>query len=95
MNLGRERQTVRELSNQPRYNSYRNLTKQESGQTFVSGFPKDDSRHKKLKVPYGFVDGTFIGFMDDNTPVRLKQEVNNRHSDFPNRVWFSPRLQKH
>jgi hypothetical protein len=73
---------------QPRYNFYRNLSKDEKNKNIVSGFPLKDERHKNYNVPYGFVDGTLIGFMDDNTPVRLRQEPSNRLQNEPNRVWF-------
>jgi hypothetical protein len=73
---------------QPRYNFYRNLSKDEKIKNIVSGFPLKDERHKNYNVPYGFVDGILIGFMDDNTPVRLRQEPSNRLQNEPNRVWF-------
>ncbi|GAB4233118.1 MAG: hypothetical protein Tsb0034_06180 [Ekhidna sp.] len=76
---------------QPRVNIYRNLTKDEEGLPIVSGFPLKDERHSKLSVPYGYSDGTFIGFMDDNTPVRLHQDTCNRMSNKPDRVWFQLR----
>ncbi|MEZ5196169.1 MAG: hypothetical protein R2764_07160 [Bacteroidales bacterium] len=73
---------------QPRYNFYRNITKSEEGETIISGFPLNDSRHKRIKAPHGFKDGTFIGLMDDNTPVRLHQEKYSRLSTCADRVWF-------
>jgi hypothetical protein len=55
----------------------------------VSGFPiNDKERHFKLSRTCGTPDGQFIGFMDDNTPVRLRQEANLRLSNKPDRVWF-------
>lgn len=76
------------LVRQPRYNMYRNLTNDEKTQKVVSGFPLKDNRHTNYSVPYGFVDGTLIGFMDDNTPVRLRQEPSERLSNDSDRVWF-------
>ena len=76
------------LVRQPRYNMYRNLTNDEKAQKVVSGFPLKDNRHSNYSVPYGFVDGTLIGFMDDNTPVRLRQEPSERLSNDSDRVWF-------
>jgi len=73
---------------QPRFNMYRNLHHSEREQTIVSGFPLNDLRHTQLKVPYGFSNGSFVGFMDDNTPVRLKQDSCQRMSKKPDRVWF-------
>ncbi len=76
---------------QPRLNIYRNRTKDEVGKKIVSGFPLNDPRHESIKDPYGYVDGDFIGFMDDNTPVRIRQEPSNRLSNKADRVWFQLR----
>ncbi len=73
---------------QPRLNLYRNRLKEEGGKKIISGFPLRDTRHSRVSAPHGFVDGTFIGFMDDNTPVRLRQEPCNRLTNSPDRVWF-------
>ena len=73
---------------QTRLNIYRNRTKEEVGKEYISGFPKKDPRHQKLKVPYGYVDGEYIGFMDDLTPVRLRMDAQGRLSRIPDRVWF-------
>ncbi|TAL62939.1 MAG: hypothetical protein EPN85_01380 [Bacteroidetes bacterium] len=55
----------------------------------VSGFPlKDEERHFVLKRKCGNPDGEFVGFMDDCTPVRVKQDSLNRMSIKPDRVWF-------
>jgi hypothetical protein len=76
---------------QPRLNLYRNKTKSEEGQKVISGFPLGDDRQQRIKAPHGFVDGTFTGFMDDNTPVRLRQEPCKRLSNLPDRVWLQLR----
>jgi very-short-patch-repair endonuclease len=73
---------------QPRYNIYRNRLKDEEGVKIISGFPLKDDRHQRVKAPHGFVDGEFIGFMDDVTPVRLRIDTCNRLTNKPNRVWF-------
>jgi hypothetical protein len=58
----------------------------------VSGFPsKDEERHYKLKRRCGDYNGTFIGFMDDNTPVRIKQDASERMSNRPDRIWLQLR----
>jgi len=75
-------------SKQPRYNIYRNLKPDEKGKKIVSGFPLNDSRHQTIKAPHGFTDGTYIGFMSDLTPVRLKQDTFMRMSNKPDRIWF-------
>ena len=76
---------------QTRCNIYRNRSKQEEGKDIISGFALKDDRHFRVKAPYGFIDGTYIGFMDDNSPVRLRQEPQNRLSNKPDRVWLQLR----
>jgi hypothetical protein len=76
---------------QGRYNFYRNKTKEEEKQTIISGFPLKDDRHQRISAPHGFTDGEFVGFMDDNTPVRLRQESIQRLSNLPDRVWLQLR----
>jgi hypothetical protein len=76
------------LVRQPRVNLYRNRTKEEKGKLYVSGFPRSDDRHTRIKAPHGYIDGTFVGFMDNNTPVRLRQEPCDRLTNAPDRVWF-------
>jgi hypothetical protein len=73
---------------QPRFNFYRNIINEEKNKNVISGFPLNDDRHKRIKAPHGFLNGDYIGFMDDNSPVRLRQESFNRLSNEPNRVWF-------
>ncbi|WP_395043935.1 hypothetical protein [Flavobacterium sp.] len=76
------------LVRQPRYNMYRNFSIDEKKLKIVSGFPLNDQRHTSYNSPYGFTNGTFVGFMDDNTPVRLRQEPSERLSNDSDRVWF-------
>lgn len=73
---------------QPRYNIYRNLLEEEKNKNIVSGFPLKDNRHQNVVAPHGFTDGTFVGFMDDLTPVRLRIDTCNRLSNEPDRIWF-------
>ncbi|MDI9358641.1 MAG: hypothetical protein QM528_06815 [Phycisphaerales bacterium] len=55
----------------------------------VSGFPyKDKKNHFELRRKCGEPLGDFIGFMDDNTPVRIAQDSCYRMSNKPDRVWF-------
>ena len=77
-----------QLIQQPRLNLYRTKTKEDLQNTFVSGFAAKDERHTTLQDVYGISNGTFVGFMDNNTPVRIKQDTCNRQSNQPNRVWF-------
>ena len=81
--LERKSKSVR----QPRYDFSHSI--KEYNKELVSGFPlKNIDRHFKLLRKCGEKDGTFIGFMDDNTPVRLKQDQSKRMSNEPDRVWF-------
>jgi len=79
---------TQKLIQQPRYNFYRNRQKDEEGQTIISGFPLSDTRHNRVKAPHGFTCGTFVGFMDDCSPVRLVQDSFGRLSNEPDRIWF-------
>lgn len=73
---------------QTRYD-YSHAKKEKEKEIIVSGFPKNDvDRHFKLSRKCGAIDGEFIGFMDDNTPCRIKQEPSKRLSNIPDRVWF-------
>lgn len=76
---------------QPRLNIYRTLKASEKGQRVVSGFPLTDTRHRTVTSPYGFAEGSFVGFMDDLTPVRVNQDPLNRLTTRPDRVWFQLR----
>ena len=85
-----------QIVQQPRVNLYRNKSKEEEDKTIISGFPLKDTRHKRISAPHGFVNGEFIGFMDDGTPLRVKQEPSKRFSIKPDRIWFylDNRMQK-
>jgi hypothetical protein len=73
---------------QPRFD-YSHAKAEKDYDKIVSGFPlKDEERHFVLKRKCGETIGDFIGFMDDLTPVRLKQEPCKRLSTEPDRVWF-------
>lgn len=73
---------------QPRYD-YSHSKKEDDYNKVVSGFPlKFEEGHFVLKRKCGTSSGSFLGFMDDNTPVRLDQDSCMRMSSEPNRVWF-------
>lgn len=73
---------------QPRYDFSHSKKAEQEGR-LVSGFPINDTKnHFELSRVCGAPNGTFIGFMDDNTPVRLHQDTCNRMANEPNRVWF-------
>jgi len=77
-----------ELIYQTRYD-YSTAKQQKDYGNLVSGFPlKDNSRHFELNRKCGNTNGSYIGFMDDCTPVRLIQDSLNRMSIKPDRIWF-------
>jgi len=58
----------------------------------VSGFPlKNSVRHFELNRRCGFPSGEFVGFMDDCTPCRVKQDTLSRMTNQPDRVWIQAR----
>lgn len=76
------------LIQQPRYDFSRSKPEDQRGK-LVSGFPlKDTANHFELSRVCGSIQGKFIGFMDDQTPVRLDQDTCERQSNKPDRVWF-------
>ncbi|MCF0057166.1 hypothetical protein [Dyadobacter sp. CY356] len=76
---------------QPRYDFSTAKRSTEYGM-IVSGFPaKDVDRHFKLRRKCGDMAGQFVGFMDDNTPVRLNQDTCTRLSNLPDRIWLQLR----
>jgi hypothetical protein len=76
------------LVRQPRYDFSSAKSDEDDGK-LISGFPlKDEARHFKLKRICGSCNGEFVGMMDDNTPVRVKQDSCNRMSSLPDRIWF-------
>ncbi|AWM34435.1 hypothetical protein [Hymenobacter nivis] len=96
--LGSERHDIRvllpELENgnrsgrQTRYDFSRKKKSDEVGRV-VSGFPiADKANHFELSRKCGDVAGMFVGFMDNLTPVRVKQDPLGRMSNQPDRVWF-------
>jgi hypothetical protein len=88
VHLDDAKKDIRSDLTQNRFNMYRNIKEAEKNQKVVSGFPLKDKRHQNYKVPYGFTNGKFIGFMEDNTPVRLAKDTQNRMSQSPDSVWF-------
>jgi hypothetical protein len=88
VNLGEKRITVKEWANQSMYDFKRDPTQAElKSKEVYGGLPFKDERRKNKKT-YGIADSSFIGFMDDCTPVRIKQDSQKRMSNQPDRVWF-------
>jgi len=87
VNFSSPKASTKELCGQQMYDFKRDPTDKEikSGVIF-GGLPKTDPRRENKKT-YGHSDGKFLGFMDDNTPVRVRQDAYNRMSDKPDRLW--------
>lgn len=78
--LGQDRVTLKVWSGETRRDFMRNKRRSEKTQRLVGGLPVGDHRHTNKKA-YGESDGSFIGFMDDLTPCRIKQSQ-------PDMPWF-------
>jgi hypothetical protein len=73
---------------QPRYD-YSIAKKESEYGKIVSGFPlKDKEKHIDLQRRCGNPTGKYVGFYDDNTPVRLDQDNYGRMSVKCDRIWF-------
>ncbi len=85
--LDNSRGNIRDWVGQKMYDFKRDPTKEEknSGKLF-GGLPFKDERRSNKKT-YGVVDSQLIGFMDDATPVRVKQDTDKRLGQEP-KVWF-------
>jgi hypothetical protein len=79
------------LIRQPRFDFSRAKNPSQSGH-LVSGFPLlDKKNHYELNRQCGSPAGSFLGTMDDLTPVRLDQDSCARMSSAPDRIWFQLR----
>jgi hypothetical protein len=87
VNFSSAKESTKDLCGLQMYDFKRDPTDKEtkSGSIF-GGLPKTDPRRENKKT-YGHSDGRFLGFMDDNTPVRVRQDSYNRMSDKPDRLW--------
>lgn len=85
--LDSSRGNIKDWVGQKMYDFKRDPTKQEkdSGKIF-GGLPIKDERRNNKKT-YGVSESTFIGFMDDATPVRIKQDSDKRLVQ-ESKVWF-------
>ena len=71
-------------------NLYRSENKDEKKGEIISGFALKDNRHNRIKAPHGFVDGTWVGFMDDLSPVRFrpKNDIRYKNKTAKDTFWF-------
>ena len=88
VNLSAVRQTIKDWCPQLRYDFTRSPSDKElnSGKPY-GGLPLKDPRRSNKKT-YGVSNSTFVGFLDDCTPVRVKLDSETRMSKLPDRVWF-------
>jgi hypothetical protein len=75
--LGVSRLSIREWSGQTRRDFMRERRKAEKGERIVGGLPRNDPRQLNKKA-YGEKDGSYVGFMDDLTPCRIKSSIVDR-----------------
>jgi hypothetical protein len=75
--FGEPRMSIRIWSGETRLDFMRGRRSAERNQGAVGGLPIGDARQKNRKA-YGEADGTFIGFMDDLTPCRVKRSIADR-----------------
>ena len=89
INLSEKRDLIQYWIGQKMYDFKRSPTKTElDSQTIYGGLPLKDDRRDNIKT-YGITNSNYIGFMDNNTPVRVKNTDNLRFSeDHSLRVWF-------
>lgn len=86
--LSEKRQSIKNWCGQSMYDFKRDKTKEEKNLKIVGGLPLKDSRRDNKKT-YGILNSEYIGFMDDSTPVRIKQKEDRRFSKKQgNTVWF-------
>jgi len=88
VNYSIKRESIKDWCCQQMYDFKRDPTKAElKSNTVYGGLPISDPRRNNKKT-YGVTDSKFIGFMDDNTPVRVREDNYGRISAESDRVWF-------
>jgi hypothetical protein len=86
--MNKNRVEIKKCLTQKMYDFKRDPTKQElESKEIYGGLPIKDERRNNKKT-YGISGSSFIGFMDDCTPCRIKNDSDNRMSNKPDRIWF-------
>ena len=89
--MGKERDEIKKSLSQKMYDFKRDPTKQElDSKEIYGGLPLKDERRGNKKT-YGIANSSFIGFMDDTTPCRIKEDGEKRMSNKSDRVWLQLR----
>jgi len=89
--MSKKRDEIKKSLDQKMYDFKRDPTKQElDSKDIYGGLPLRDERRNNKKT-YGIANSPFIGFMDDSTPCRIKQDSDERMSNNNDRVWLQLR----
>lgn len=85
--LDNTRGCIKDSLGQKMHDFKRDRTKTEiDSNTIYGGLPLKDERRKNKKT-YGISNSTLVGFMDDNTPVRIKESDNKRFKKNIETIW--------
>lgn len=88
VNFSEKKKSIKEWCGQEMYDFKRDPTAAElKSRAVYGGLPLNDPRRSNKKT-YGISDSKYIGFMDDNTPVRVRMDNRERISAQCDRVWF-------
>src|ERR1035437_3761311 len=86
--FGNYRKVIKDWVNQPMYDFKRDPTKYVvDAKEIYGGMPLKNERRKNKKT-YGTANSSFVGFMDDVSPVRIKGKNDERFQNKNNVVWF-------
>ncbi len=91
VNFEGKKRTIKKWAKQKMFDFKRSPSKKEieSGEIY-GGLPFVDPRRNNIKT-YGISNSSFIGFMDDGTPVRVKQKEKDKRftgGESVDRIWF-------
>jgi hypothetical protein len=87
IDFSKRQQTIYQWLNQSRFDFVKDPTLKDLSSGIYGGLPLNAEQRKNKKT-YGSRDGAYIGFMDDNSPVRVKGDVSKRLTQCPDTVWF-------
>ncbi len=89
--LDNSKGSIKDSVNQMQFAFKRDPTKTElASKEIIGGLPLKDERRGNKKT-YGLPNSSFIGFMDDNTPVRVNEDRYKRTSTKADKVWLQLR----
>ncbi len=89
--LDNSKGSIKESSKQMQFAFKRDRTKTEKKSVNIcGGLPLTDERRDNIKT-YGVTNTNYVGFMDNNTPVRVAEDKYDRTSNLPDRIWLQLR----